>query len=180
MTNFNYNKEVMGASETEPGALFVRLWNPTEFDKTVEAIRKRLKAEYTWDLVNTELWGLIGAFGGPIKKWLTLYIKESNQLGKPYYKSDVVQWENIFAAYGYDKKTTDTYLRVLRQLYAEGAISKTIYDPNTYNATDDPEAGQVVWYETRKMIYGTTGMIIAGGIGYLLIREYIFNAKRKG
>lgn len=170
MTNINY--QMLGADETQSAGLFVRLVNPTEFDKAAEAIRARLKTEYNWDLFNAELWGLIGFAGGPVKKWLTLYIKESDRLGKPYYRNDLIQWENIFAKYGYDKKTADTYLRVLRQLHSEGNISETIYNPNTYRAVDDPEAGQIVWHETRKMLYGTAGIVVVGGIGYLLLRDY--------
>ena len=176
MTNFNY--ELMG-NETQPASPLVRLWNPTEFDKAVETIRLRLKSEFTYDFVNAELWGLIGFFGGPIKRWLTLYIKETARLGKPYYQNDLPTWENIFAGYGYDKKTTETYLRVLRQLHNEGGISETIYNSNTYNAADDPEAGQIVWYEAKKLIYGTTGIVVDGSIGYLLLKDKLFNAKKR-
>jgi hypothetical protein len=172
--------EIIGKDETQPGLPFVRLFNPTEFDKAAEAMRVRIKQEHEWDLFNPTVWSLVGISGEPVKKFLTLYIKESNRLGKPYRQYELSQWENIFMnTYGYSKDKIHTYLRVLRQLRDEGAISDAIYEPYTYNPVDEDEPGEVITKTATKIAVGGVGIVVAGGITYLLLKEQFFGGRKR-
>jgi len=183
MTGFNYS--MMGRDETQPGALFYRLVNPTDFDTVVEAMRVRIKNEFTWDLINPTLWGLVGFNGGPIKQWLTRYIIVADKFKMPYTPVQWEKWKTEFMReYGYDEESLKVYFKTFSQLADGGKVPSTVYRPFEYEPTSDPGIIEGV----KDLVKGaaeegqkvaTKGVVMLGvaGVSYLLIREFIFGKK---
>lgn len=151
----------MGAVETQPTGLFVRLVSPTDFDFAFENMRVRIKDTYSF----SDGWDLLGPFGAPLKRWLTLYIEISSELKEAYAPGEHVKWALRFYEHGYLPSHLDAYFSTFYKLYLEGQISKNVYMPYTYVPTKTNIGG---W------VQGSVGLLVlatAAGIFFGLRRK---------
>lgn len=156
--------EYMGRDEQESGALFVRLFSPTDLDKASEAIRKDLKDKLSF----VDEFKYLGLFGGPVTDFLKNYIDTSHRLRLAY---STLNKNQIYSAmqtiYGYDAEALNIYFGALSKLWDQGKIPEAIYVPFTY-APDDSTIPEVASKYLVKSL-------IIGGVAYLLIKTVIFS-----
>ncbi len=154
----------MGRDEQEGGALFVRLWSPTDLDTASEAMRIDLKEE----LGIYDEWKYLGVFGGTLRDFLERYIDVSHALKKSYSPVNKRKfYDFMIAKWGYDKETLDLYFSTLVKLTKQKKIPKSIYEPYSYVPDDSTVPERASKYLVKA--------IIIGGISYLLIKSIIFS-----
>jgi len=160
-------------SEQDPGALFLRWVNPTEFDKAKLEIIDYLKRQHSWDLVNPKLWALVGFDGGPVVEFLKSYIEIAGT------RKESVTRENMEIFVGqlqrdYNEKTAHSreYLRALIALRAAGEIPDTIYKPWTHTRTEPYEALTPAVQKTfNKLIWVGLGVAVIYAVGPAIVKQ---------
>lgn len=149
----------MGQVETQPSIIpFQEFIKPTDFDYAFENMRVRIRDRYDWSTA----WRLLGAFGSPLKKWLTAYIETSSKYQESYTPGKAHTWMTRLMEYEFNPTDLEKYFEVFYNLYNERQITGNIYAPYTYTPSKpDPFR----WAKT----YAFAGMLLAAGIGYMYV-----------
>jgi len=131
----------LGRTETAPGALFVRLISPTDFDWSLENMRVRIKG-------TVGIWrgfDLLGMFAGQLKNFLIAYIESAGAMEKAYVPADKDFWINYLETTYPGKFETDNlsvYFDTLFKLQKEGQVTQSVYKPFNYVPTK-PSAADI-------------------------------------
>jgi hypothetical protein len=148
----------LGAEQTQEqanAALFVRLFNPSEFDLAAQNIVKRIKSYYSGiDLFNLKLWAMLGwdAQRGPVGDFLDNYIIVSRERGQPVTYVDKDAWIDYFATrFGTKREYLQDYFKALMELAGAGEIPDVIFNPYKYEFKA-PEPGAAIAPFTNKIL----------------------------
>lgn len=136
------NYQYLGVDETKPGALFVRLVNPTESDKVAKELARLIRSYYSgWDLANIDLWRKLGwdvtRIGNPLQDFLQNYILLARQ-EKSYLSERSKQWwiDTMHARYNIPMDDLKDYIRAMLDMISAGTMPDTILKPYTYEPTE--------------------------------------------
>lgn len=155
--------------ETRPGPLFYRLWDPSDFDFSMENMRVRIKSMTDF----WQGWRMLGMFGGPLERWLTRYIETASEQRNSYAPGNKQAWVSLFMekypGEDYRMEDLELYFNTLYQLYGEGQVLESIYAPYTYTPEKEGVAEKTGRLATRALV--GTGLVLVAAVGaYSYIR----------
>ena len=167
----------MGRVETSPSTIpFMQIVNPTDFDFAVENMRLRIKQTSTF----WEGWNLLGAWSGPLKRFLTSYIEMAStekSSYSPLYKSEWVSMLINKYPKTFEKENLEKYFDVFYKLYQEKQIPENIYRPFNYT----PEKTDILNLETTvKKTTNKLLLTVVLGIGIYGFASGGFRYVKKG
>ncbi len=135
----------MGADETKPAPVFVRLVNPTELDKTAKEIARLIKSYYEgWDFFNLQLWRKLGlsveSGSGPLHEFLQNYIQLSRETRDSLSEHNKDWWlTTMHERFGTRTDDLQDYIKAMLDMISAGTMPNTILKPYRYEPT---EAGE--------------------------------------
>lgn len=153
----------LGIDEQAPGIPYVRAFNPSEFDKVVLNMTRLIKEYYPGiDLLNLELWGLLGFGSVPVENFLNQYIqiaRENNIVYTPENEPFFIEeMENRFSS---DPEKLSVYFKALYDLKKAGKVPDIIYNPAGYTPT---ELAEDIGTAATPAIQGTLTKILFFGV----------------
>lgn len=132
----NYN--VLGADEQSEGLPFVRLFNPTEFEKAVNAINRRVLDNYSWDWINPDAWSAVGAGGENVTKFLRAYIDLASEWREPITADNQDKFgAAMVTRFGFEHHNARELTDALYRAVVAGKIAPSILKPWTYVPSKD-------------------------------------------
>jgi len=160
----------MSGNEQAPGAVFIRIIDPNDFDRAQSAICRLIETALP-GLFNIQRYRMLGFEGGGVSKFLQNYILMARTKRAAPTQDNVVMWKgNYLAQYpGSIGEDVELYFDSLMKAQAAGTISRTIFEPWDYSPTstiDDIKAGLV---ETVKDAAAAASPIIGSGVNKVLI-----------
>lgn len=132
----------LGADETKPAGVFMRLVNPTELDKTAKEMARLIKDYYAgWDFFNLSLWRKLGmsveSGSGPLHDFLQHYIQIARESGDSLSERNQEWWINtIHERFGTRTDDVQDYVKAMLDMIRAGTMSETILKPYRYEPTE--------------------------------------------
>jgi len=152
------NKPTLGQTQTAPGYPFLRIISPTDFDWSLENMRKRIKDTHS-------VWrgfDLLGLFAGQLRQFLVAYIETAGQLEQAYIPANKDFWiaklETDFPK-RFETDNLEVYFDTLYKLQNEGQVTQSIYKPFTYVPEKPDPAAQA-----RKIVDINVDKILMFGV----------------
>lgn len=134
--------ETLGADETKPGAVFVRLINPTELDKVALEMSRIIKGYYSGvDILNFDLWrklGMdVGSQGNPLQEFLQHYMQVARETNDSLSERNKEWWiTTINERFGTRLDDVNDYIKAMLDMIRAGTMPDIILKPYGYEPTE--------------------------------------------
>lgn len=170
----------LGDDEQKPGLPFIRLVNPTELDKAVDAMERRLRDRFGFiDFLSPKLWRMLGFDDGPLYDFLYRYMLIARDLNAPVTRANL---NTYMVRYTSDNPKTNQedlrdYFETLIELADKGLIPDAVYKPFGYTPTEPiDDISENIAKATAKGFNKVlvTGAVVA--VVYLLGKEFIIKS----
>jgi hypothetical protein len=160
----------MAGDEQSPGAVFIRIIDPNDFDRAQSAIVKLIETALPgW--FNIQRYRMLGFEGSGVSKFLQNYIIMARTRRAAPSNSNVVMWKgNYLAEYpGSIGEDTELYFDSLMKARAAGKVSNTIFEPWDYEPTSTIEDITAGLAQTVAEAAGFAAPAISSGVNKVLI-----------
>lgn len=182
--NMNYTLGAESTQEQANAPLFVRLFNPSEFDLAAQNIAKRIKSYYPGvDLLNLKLWSMLGfdPQRGPVGEFLDNYIIVSRERQQSVTFVDMQEWVSYFESrFGTKREYLENYFKALLELANAGEIPDVIYRPYQYEFKA-PEPGDNILPAVKPVINKLIIGAVIVGVAYVTAPSILkaFSTRRR-
>lgn len=126
----------LGVDETQPAPIFVRVIDPTDIQNVASEMARIIKDYFPGvDMLNTDLWHLIGAYtySGPIMDFLQRLIALQREWKQSLTKSTQDQFKAALQSrHQYSDMDISFYIRAYLQALQGGSVPQSIQQPWNY------------------------------------------------